>query len=141
MRVALTTWNGRVSPVFDVARQLLILDVEENRVTARREEPLPGTDPEAQADRVAALGADVLICGAVSRPMAAWLAAKKVRVMPFTAGAVDEVIAAWLSGKLPGHAWCMPGCCGRIRHGHGQGGGRGGRGPWRCQQRTATEKE
>jgi predicted Fe-Mo cluster-binding NifX family protein len=135
MKVALAIWNGRISPVFDVARQVLLLDVEDGHTTARHEEALPGTDPHAQATRLAALGAQVLICGAISHPMAATLATNGVRVIPFTAGTVDEVVAAWLAGYLPSAILSMPGCCGqqkRCRHGRADGGGRAVR-HWGCK--------
>jgi predicted Fe-Mo cluster-binding NifX family protein len=135
MKVALATWNGRISPVFDVARQVLLLDVDEERERARHEETLPGTDPQAQVDRLMALAPQTLICGAISQPMAVLLAAKGVRVIPFTAGPVEEVLAAWLAGSLPNTALSMPGCCGRMRRCRGRGaGGRAGRG------RCSTEK-
>jgi predicted Fe-Mo cluster-binding NifX family protein len=129
MRLALATWNGRISPVFDVARQVLMLDVEDGRVIARREETLPGTEPQAQAIRLTAFGAEALICGAISRPMASVLSVAGIHTIPFTAGPVDEVLAAWLAGSLPNPALSMPGCCGRMRGCHGrEAGGRGGRG-------------
>jgi predicted Fe-Mo cluster-binding NifX family protein len=134
MKVALATWNGRVSPVFDVARQVLMLDVENGCATARHAEPLPGTDPQAQAARMAALAPDTLICGAISQPMAALLEAKGVRVIPFTAGPVEEVLAAWLAGALPNPALSMPGCCGRMRRGHGGRAGGRGRGAWEVNE-------
>jgi len=135
MRVALATWNGRISPVFDVARQVLLVDVEDGRANSRHEALLPGTDPQAQADRLGALGPRVLICGAISQAMAAMLAAKGVEVIPFTAGHVEQVLAAWLAGGLPAPAWTMPGCCGRKRRCHGgSAGGRGRRG-WEPSER------
>lgn len=137
MRVALATWNGRISPVFDVARHVQLLDIDDSRVTARREETLPGTEPLSQANRLAALGADVLICGAVSRPMATLLAASKIRVIPFTAGNVDRVLGAWLLGTLPNPALSMPGCCGRRRCHGGNARGRGGR-AWGSVQRPPS---
>jgi len=115
MKVALATWNGRISPVFDVARQVLMLDVENGRVIARHEETLPGTDPQSQTDRLMALAPQTLICGAISRPMAALLEASKIRVIPFTSGDVERVLGAWLLGTLPNPALRMPGCCGRRR--------------------------
>ncbi len=124
MKVALATWNERISPVFDVARQVLMLDVEEGRVVAQHEETLPGIEPQAKAGRLAALAPHTLICGAISHPMADLLAAKNIRVIPFTAGAVEEVVAAWLAGALPNPALAMPGCCVQRRHCHG---GRAGR--------------
>ena len=128
MKLALATWNGRVSPVFDVARRILLLDVEDGRVTGRREEPLPGTDPLDQADRLAALGPRTLICGAVSQRMEALLTARGVQVVPFTAGPVEEVLAAWLAGDLPNPALSMPGCGGRGCCGGRRMRGRRGRG-------------
>lgn len=113
MKVALATWNGRVSPVFDVARHVVLLDIEEGRVVGRREEALPGTEPQAQADRLAALGPQTLICGAISKAMAGLLEAVNIRVVPFTAGDVETVLAAWLAGNLPDPVLSMPGCCGR----------------------------
>jgi predicted Fe-Mo cluster-binding NifX family protein len=107
--------------VFDVARQVLLLDVEDGRVTARHEEALPGTDPLAQVAGLAALGAEVLICGAVSRPMASVLSVAGIRTIPFTAGPVEDVLAAWLAGSLPNPALSMPGCCGRMRGCRGRG--------------------
>jgi predicted Fe-Mo cluster-binding NifX family protein len=136
MKVALATWNGRISPVFDVARQLLLLDVIDGRVTARREEALPGDEMQAQASQLATLGTQVLICGAISHSMAAVLAGKGIRVIPFTAGTVAEVVDAWLADALPSAVLSMPGCCGqqkRCRHGRAGGGGRAGR-PWGCKQ-------
>jgi predicted Fe-Mo cluster-binding NifX family protein len=115
MKLAMAKWNGRISPVFDVARQLLMLDIEEGRVTARRDEALPGTDVCAQANSLMALAPDVLICGALSQPMAELLAVSGIKVLPFTAGDVEEVITAWLAGALPSPALAMPGCCGRRR--------------------------
>ncbi len=130
--MVLTTWNGRISPVFDVARQVLVLDVKEGRVVARHEEALPGTDPQAQADRLVVLAPQTLICGAISKAMACLLASVNIRVIPFTAGDVEIVLAAWLAGNLPDPALSMPGCCGRRRR------NQGGR---RCRDNALPSKE
>ena len=132
MKVALATWNGRVSPVFDVAKQVVVLDIKEGRVVARREEELPGTEPQAQADRLAVLAPQILICGAISKAMASLLAAAKIRVIPFTAGDVEKVLAAWLAGNLPDPDLSMPGCCGRRRRQRAGG---------RCRGKTSIAKE
>ncbi len=134
MKLALAMWNGRISPVFDVARQVLVVDVEDGRAVARREETLPGTDPQAQAARLTALAPQTLICGAISHPMSAMLAAQGVQVIPFTAGPVEDVLAAWLAGSLPNPDLSMPGCCGRRRCRGRVARGRGGRG---CGRGTA----
>jgi predicted Fe-Mo cluster-binding NifX family protein len=113
MRVALATWNGRISPVFDVARQLLILEMRDGKPLQRKEEVLPGTDALSQGARLGEFGIDVLICGAIAQPLAEFVSSKGIRVVPFVAGEVADVIAAYLRGNLPGPAWAMPGCRGR----------------------------
>ena len=128
MKVALATWNGRISPVFDVARQVLLVDIDDGRVLARREESLPGTEPPVQVGRLIAMAPHVLICGAISQPMSTLLAAASIRVIPFTAGTVEEVLAAWLAGSLPNPAMSMPGCCNPGKRCHsGRTGRRNGR--------------
>ncbi len=130
MRVAIATWNGRISPVFDVARQVLLVEFDAGRIAERRDEMLPGTDPASQADRLRELGVEFLICGAVSQPMAAMLAAKGVEIVPFTAGPVEQLLAAWMAGGLPAPTWCMPGCRGRMRRFRCGASGRRGQGRW-----------
>ena len=115
MRIALAVWNERISPVFDVARQILLLDIQEGKILTRREATLPGVNPWQQAARLEELNPEILICGAISEPLAGLLAAKSIRVVPFIAGAVNEVIDAYLAGSLPNRALAMPGCCGRGR--------------------------
>ena len=127
-RVAVTVWNGRISPVFDVARNLLLLDVADGRVTARREESLDGDDPGRQASRLTQFQPNALICGAISRPLVNLLSACGIRVLPFVAGETESVIHAYLEGTLSAPVWAMPGCCGHGGRYGRQGAGRGRRG-------------
>jgi predicted Fe-Mo cluster-binding NifX family protein len=122
MRVAIPAWNDRVSPVFDAARSVMVVDVENGVEQARRQETLQEEFPTRRARQLAQLGVNVLICGAISRPLAAMIAASGITVIPWTAGPVDEVLTAYLAGRLPDPRWLMPGCGGKRRH-------RGGRGP------------
>jgi predicted Fe-Mo cluster-binding NifX family protein len=136
MRIAIPHWQGRVSPVFDVATNLLLVDLEDGRAVRREERTLPRSDPHARAAGFLGLGAGVLICGAISAPLEARLVSAGVRVIGFTCGTVEEVLNAFLSGQLPGRAFVMPGCHGWRRRqggafmpgGFGMGMGRGGQG-------------
>lgn len=133
MRVALPTWDGRVSPVFDVAKRLLVVDVERDTEIDRSEVDLEGTRLAARASRVTALGVHVLICGAISWPLEAMLTSAGMRVIPQTCGPVEDVLRAFFAGQVASEAFLMPGCCGRRRRFRGgrRHGGRPGAGPWR----------
>ena len=132
MKVALPTWDGRVSPVFDVAKHLLVVDVERDTEIGRSEVDLEETRLAARASRVTALGVHVLICGAISWPLEGMLTSAGLRVIPRMCGPVEDVLRAFLAGQLANEAFLMPGCCGRRRRLRGgrRHGGRPGAGPW-----------
>ncbi len=123
MKLALAVWNGRISPVFDHSRHLLVVDVKGGRRVADHEIPLVSEFPPEKVTRLRQLGVHTLICGAVSRPLGAMIAAANIRLIPFTAGDVETVLEAFLAGNLPAPRFLMPGC-GRGRRG-GRGCGRG----------------
>jgi predicted Fe-Mo cluster-binding NifX family protein len=151
MKAAFAHWDHRIAPVFDIARQIHVVAAESGRIAAEAEEVLEDDRPLQKAIRLAELGVGTLVCGAISRPLHAMVAAYGIRVIPFVAGDLSEVIQAWLSGGLKGDVFAMPGCCGRRRRrgmnemnqeeylmngrrrggvgpGGGQGQGRGGQG-------------
>ena len=127
MRVAIPTWDGRISPVFDVARRLLVVDVAADGEAGRNETAVEETQLAARARRLVDLGVGVLICGGISWPLERMLVSAGVRVIPRTCGSVEDVLRAFLSGQLTEQAFLMPGCCGRRRRSRARGrhGGRG----------------
>lgn len=127
MRIGIPCWQGRVSPVFDVAGRMLLADVQDGRVVARAESPLTQAGLAARARRVVELGTEVLICGAISRPLEVALTGSGIRVVAHTCGAVEEVLQAFIHGRLDQEMFWMPGC-GRWRRRH-RGRGRGKPGP------------
>jgi predicted Fe-Mo cluster-binding NifX family protein len=125
MRVAIPVWQGRVSPVFDSSRRLLLLELAEGRVRDRRECEIGGELPQDRSRRLLQLGAEVLICGAVSRPLAERVTQAGIRLIPFIAGEVEEILQAYVEDRLPSVEFLMPGCCGERRRA-GSGGQCGG---------------
>jgi predicted Fe-Mo cluster-binding NifX family protein len=126
MRVALTAWDGRISPVFDTARHLQVVDVDGGLLTGRVEEPLDEDLPDRRVARLAVLKVDALICGAISRPLADMVQTAGIQLVPFVAGPVEEVLRAYVKGTLPAAVFQMPGCCGgrgRFRRCRGRRGG------------------
>lgn len=115
MKVAIPVWQGRVSPVFDVAGQLLLVETTAGAERSRREQVLTEEDAARRADRLAGLGVETLICGAISGPLESLLADRGITVVSRVCGNVDDVLAAFRSGSLGGEQFAMPGCCGRAR--------------------------
>lgn len=139
MKVALTIWEGRISPVLDTAQVLLIAEITDGQAVARREERFAGSSAHEKVAQLRALGVEVLVCGAVSRPLAEAFAAGGVRLIPYVSGESGEVLDAVAAGELSNPAFAMPGCgCG---HGRGPRGNRGGCGGGRRRQDHAGKLE
>lgn len=135
MRIALTIWNDRIAPLFDVAGTLLVVTAEGGEVLDRSRVPLP-PDP-GMMSRVSFLsenGVSVLICGAVSRQVHRMLSLSGLEVHSFVSGEAEEVLQAFLSGILESPSFSMPGCgMGRCR-GEGRGAGFNRHGGNRCSR-------
>jgi predicted Fe-Mo cluster-binding NifX family protein len=113
MKVALAVWNGRISPVFDVSRQLQIMDVQDGRVINRVTVHFANDHPVHKVQRLLDMEVDILLCGAVSRQMAAVLDSYGIRRHDFIAGDIREVVDAYIRGALPSAEMSMPGCFAR----------------------------
>jgi predicted Fe-Mo cluster-binding NifX family protein len=113
MRVVIPIDGNRISPVLDAARSFLLVDERPGGLPVRRQVRIADADPVDKARRIVALGAGVVICGAVSWPLEAMLASAGVRVVPNTCGSLDEVVSAFYAGDLTEQAFLMPGCPGR----------------------------
>ena len=100
MQVALTVWQGRISPLFDSTRKLLVAQIEENRIVATHLEAFDDENPLSRASRLEDLGVATLICGGISDDFAKFVEAMGIRIIPFTSGVVKQVLDAYLSGNL-----------------------------------------
>ena len=110
MKVALTVWENRISPLFDCARMLLIVDIVDRTETSRHFEPFHYESPFSRAAKLSDLGIEILICGAASNMFANMIEIQGIRVIPFVAGSVDEVLDGYLTNGLCDSKLRMPGC-------------------------------
>jgi hypothetical protein len=113
--IAIPEWEGRVSPLFDVASRLLVGRVGETGRTRWRQESLGTQDVAARARRLAARRIDVVLCGGISRAFHEELERAGVRVIPHISGCVQHVMQAYLDHRLAENCFSMPGCRARCR--------------------------
>ncbi len=151
-KAAFAFWEGRIAPVFDVARQVLLVEkapvIVGTAGTDSEQRPVLAL-PEAPALKAGVLKeqrVSVLVCGAISRPLQESIVRQGIRVLPFIMGEVEELIRAWRTDRLEQDGFLMPGCRGRRmgrpngrqggtpggRRGQGKGGGYQG-GTWRAR--------
>jgi len=109
MKAAFATWNNRIAPQFDAAGHACIVEVLSGAIVTEHLEAFRTDLPVKKVRRLVALGVDTLVCGAISRPIQALLAAQGIRVVPFVAGELGEVIQAWINDGLADDLFTMPG--------------------------------
>ena len=121
MKMALTVWGNRISPVFDAAHMLLVVEVENTKIISRRYEPFYPELPTRLALRLAEMNVATLICGAISEMPANILEANGIKLIPFITGNAGEVIDAYVKDVPFIPAFLMPGCSHKRRRHAGKG--------------------
>jgi len=115
MRVAIPLWQGRVSPVFDEASRILLVDISNKEEKRRREESLIVQNPFERARLLPKLGVNLLICGMISQTQQTALSSAGIRIIPHICGSMEDVIKAIIDGRIESGALRMPGCGGEKR--------------------------
>jgi predicted Fe-Mo cluster-binding NifX family protein len=113
MKVAVTVWEDRISPVFDASRRLLIAKIENARITDRSYVIFDPERPANLARTLTELDVPVLICGAVSQDPANRINAGGITLIPFITGEVERVLEFYAKGNSLEPTFVMPGCHGR----------------------------
>lgn len=125
MKVALTVWDDRISPVFDSARMLLIAEIEDNTIRGRQYQTFNPGMPAQLTNMLKGLDITVIICGAISEIPANSLEAAGIRLISFISGNANEILEKYSKGKPIIREYIMPGC-GEKK---GKKRKKGGRGP------------
>jgi len=112
MKIALTVWDERISPVFDSAHTFLIVDIKNEKI---KKISYKSFDPQQEyrfAEDLNRLGVEVLICGAISEVHSILIEASSIHLIPFIGGNVNEIIGSYAKGNSLSPCFLMPGCRG-----------------------------
>ncbi len=108
MKVAMTVWGNRISPVFDSAQTILLADIEDGKIVDQRREFLPRMVAPGLARMVAEKGIDTLICGAISERPAQIIKKSGITLLSFVGGNAEHFLEAYAEGG-PLELFRMPG--------------------------------
>jgi len=109
MRIAVSIWVDKVSPVLDTAAKLLIIEGENQKKTSCFEVYLLEQDIPQRSSFIRGLDLDVLICGAVSRQLEGMLQASDIKIISGISGLAEDVLEAYFQGALLNSDFLMPG--------------------------------
>jgi predicted Fe-Mo cluster-binding NifX family protein len=113
MRIAISYQQNRISPVFDVASRILLVDIEKGQEVRRNYRTVVQSDTLTRAQYVSQFGIQVLICGAISWSLENALSSIGVLVIGCICGPVEDVLNAYLNDTLSKSAFILPGCLNR----------------------------
>ena len=109
MRIAISIWEDKISPVLDTASKLLVIEDKTQNESSRFEANLLEQDLPRRCSFIRELDLDVLICGAVSRQFREMLKACGIKIISGISGPAEDVLEAYLKGALPHSGFFMPG--------------------------------
>lgn len=109
MRIAISIWEDKISPLLDTASKLLIIEDEAPKKSFRYEVYLLKQDISKKCRFIRSLDIDVLICGAVSRQFSEMLSASGIEMISGLSGPAEEVLEAYQQGRLSNSDFFMPG--------------------------------
>ncbi|HQL00667.1 MAG TPA: NifB/NifX family molybdenum-iron cluster-binding protein [Smithellaceae bacterium] len=114
MKLALSVFKDCISTVFDSAEQLIIVETDGTANSRKTAHKLFAADPIKRATELKTLGVEVLICGAISRPMQSSIRSQGIAVHPFVRSAVEDVLSAYQNNRLALPVFSLPGCRGKA---------------------------
>ena len=110
MKIAIPIWEDKISPVFDTALRLMVVDIEGKKELSRTVYYIDEQDLLRKCQRIRTLDVDILICGAVSHSFLKILNANGLEVIEEISGRAEEVLEAYLNGEIFNSRFLMPGC-------------------------------
>lgn len=109
MLIALPTYGQMISPRFDCAPVLLLVQTEKSRISERREVRLETIHWRRRTSLIAEQGVKVLLCGGIRRCDYYDLLAAKIEVIAGLTGRFEEILIDYLAGRLPAaEPWNRP---------------------------------
>ncbi len=111
MKIAISLFQGRISPRFDYAPGILLVTVlmPEKRVSEQTNIPVANMSGFERVAALADSGANVLVCGGIGRELVALLEKKKIQVIPWVTGDAQDALQLFLQGELQSGAMLCPG--------------------------------
>ncbi len=110
LKIAITIWGNRISPVFDASANLLVAEIENSVVVNKTFKTIPPDTPENLVSLLNSLGVTVLICGAISQKASDTIVQNRIELISFVTGNTDKFLERLALTNGIEKAFMMPGC-------------------------------
>ena len=96
MRIALSIFNGKISPRFDVAPGLRLYEIKKRKITDEKEISCEGWNDMERVRRLKEMGVEILVCGGIPNYLFETLLNNNINVFPRVTGKVQDVLRKFL---------------------------------------------
>ncbi len=100
MKIAIPVFNSRISPRFDCAQEMLLVDVADGKIVAQWKISIEGLSSIEKNRTMLDLGVDTLICGGIDHHSMQWLKYHDLLVYAWLTGDVQDMLTCFLTGGL-----------------------------------------
>jgi len=117
MIIALPIFNTRLSPLFDTAGNILLVNWNGEEEVKREFISVTSLNPNGKCKKLSELSIDILLCGAISCELLQHFLSLNIKVIPFLCGEFEGILDYFKKGDLlKNNRFTMPGCCKRRRY-------------------------
>ena len=110
MKTAVTVWNNRISPVFDVASVFYIYEIHNGNTAMELELDLSSFTAFEKVVELARINTGTIVCGAISRPVNCFAKSYGMDIFSFISGDLSSVLKALEENRITDEVLKMPGC-------------------------------
>lgn len=109
MKIAITLWGNKVSPVFDACEYVLLVTLQKRREVNRELVPVKNLQAVETGRLLQKRGVEWLVCGAITRVALEDLIGLGLKVTGYISGNVEQIITAICYDEPIEEMFDMPG--------------------------------
>ena len=111
MKIAIPIFGTRISPRLDCAKKILLIKIEEKdrKVLSFEEKEFQTVEAGENIEFYLSNEIEVVICGAISIEMQAFLVKHEIRVISWVTGEAQKALDLFIEGKLASGTMLCPG--------------------------------
>jgi predicted Fe-Mo cluster-binding NifX family protein len=100
MKIAIPAFHSKVSPRFDTAQELVLLEVIDGTVINRERQPLQAYSAAGKIKKLLEEGVDTLICGGIDRLSRQQIGLNRIEVYSWVTGEINDAVSCFLRNGL-----------------------------------------
>ncbi len=100
MKIAIPAFHSKVSPRFDTAQELVLLEVIDGNVINRERQPLQAYSAAGKIKKLLEQGVETLICGGIDRLSRQQIGFNRIEVYSWVTGEIDDAVSCFLRNGL-----------------------------------------